>query len=57
MMEVNKSGEIEDGTMKEILVDGYEVLLARVNDWEGSYLRVNSKVLWSPAPGTVLNLT
>jgi hypothetical protein len=50
MMEVNKSGEIEDGTMKEILVDGYEV-------WEGSYLRVNSKVLWSPAPGTVLNLT
>jgi 3-phenylpropionate/trans-cinnamate dioxygenase ferredoxin subunit len=32
MMEVNKSGEIEDGTMKEILVDGYEVLLARVND-------------------------
>jgi len=29
---VGKSGEIENGTMKEILVDGREILLARADD-------------------------
>ena len=32
MTEVSKSGEIANGTMKEISVEGYEILLARVND-------------------------
>jgi 3-phenylpropionate/trans-cinnamate dioxygenase ferredoxin subunit len=30
--EVSKSGEIENGTMKEISVNGHEILLARVDD-------------------------
>jgi len=30
--EVGKSGEIENGTMKEISVDGREILLARADD-------------------------
>jgi len=32
MVEVGKTGEIEDGSMKEISVNGREVLLARVDD-------------------------
>ena len=32
MIEVSNSGQIENGTMKEILVDGHEILLARVED-------------------------
>jgi 3-phenylpropionate/trans-cinnamate dioxygenase ferredoxin subunit len=32
MTEVSKGGEIANGTMKEISVEGYEILLARVND-------------------------
>ena len=30
--EVSKSGEIENGTMKEISVNGHEILLAKVDD-------------------------
>jgi len=30
--EVGKSGEIENGTMKEVSVDGREILLARADD-------------------------
>ena len=29
-IEVGRSGELEDGTMKEVLVRGREVLLARI---------------------------
>ena len=32
MTEVGKSGEMENGTMKEILVDERKILLARVDD-------------------------
>ena len=32
MIEVSKSGEIENGSMKEIVLDGHEILLARVED-------------------------
>ena len=32
MVEVGKTGEIEDGSMKEISINGREVLLARVDD-------------------------
>ncbi len=39
-MEVGWSGELEDGTMKEVLVRGREVLLARVGD---SYYAANNR--------------
>jgi 3-phenylpropionate/trans-cinnamate dioxygenase ferredoxin subunit len=32
MVEVGRTGELEDGTMKEVLVSDREVLLARVGD-------------------------
>ena len=32
MTEVGRSGEIENGTMKEVSVDGREILLARADD-------------------------
>jgi len=32
IIEVSESGQIENGNMKEILVDGHEILLARVED-------------------------
>lgn len=31
-MEVGKTGELEDGTMKAVLAQGREILLARVSD-------------------------
>jgi len=32
LVEISKPNELEDGTMKEISVDGHEILLARVDD-------------------------
>ena len=32
LVELGKTGELEDGAMKEVLVQGHEVLLARVGD-------------------------
>ena len=32
MVEVGKTGELEDGTMKAVLAQGREILLARVSD-------------------------
>ena len=32
LMEVAKSGELEDGTMKKVLARGHEILLAKVAD-------------------------
>jgi len=32
MIEVGKSGEFQSGTMKEVVVEGHEILIARVGD-------------------------
>ncbi len=32
MIEVGISGELENGTMKEVLVEGREILIARIDD-------------------------
>jgi len=32
MIEVGMSGELENGTMKEVLVEGREILIARIDD-------------------------
>ena len=68
MIAVGESGEFIDGTMKEVLAGGREILVVRFGDkyyatdnrctiWEGSCHRVNWKVRWLPVPGTVLSLT
>ncbi len=40
MVKVGRSGELEDGTMKEVLVKGREVLLARIG---GSYYAADNR--------------
>lgn len=32
LLEVGKTGELEDGTMRQIVAEGHEILLARVGD-------------------------
>jgi len=51
--EVSKSGEIENGTMKEISVNGHEILLARVDDQYYATGKDGRVVRWLKGSGFV----